>query len=578
MTSATPPIPARGGRNTLPAAGVMALSLLLPQVCPAEIITNNLDKPVDGIEKVTKTRWLGSRFTTDDKTYLLTDITLKLQRNIPGTFEAAIFSDANGRPGQLIGKLDSKGIISAFPSNVVFEAGEGQTTSFSTTVEDVQLSGAFSAPKGVKITDLPGGSFTATGSQPSGMTLAPNTTYWIVMSSTSGEFASAYTDSEQGSGPGYSSTWAQSANSGGSWQTQATSPLFLGVTGDPSRVIVELRTDFEAIQSTVFSGLPMALAQRDIVLSAVAVTSRDVNERLFRLRTGEDVHKGWEFFVTGRYGAADNDSVIPATGFQADTWAGSIGAEYHDARHLTVGAAFTLMESNNSLGLGVGDVDLSGYALAAYVSYTHSGFYADLMYQFAKFDQEVARNTLFGQTARAEPESDAHTIELNVGYNIETRNFVTGPMVSLTYTTGAIDGYTETGADSKNLQVSGQSFESLVSRVGWQISKTFDLRGVKLTPQFRVAWRHEFMDSEELVSANLLLSPFQVGSGNDFTRVGSFGASSSTAALSADSLEIGFGVLLQMSDRLSLILDYEARVFQGDEVLHSVSLTGGVRF
>jgi outer membrane autotransporter protein len=372
--------------------------------------------------------------------------------------------------------------------------------------------------------------------------------------------------------------WAQSANAGGSWQTQATSPLFLGVTGDPTVVIVELRTDVEAIQSAVFSGLPTALAQREIVFSAVAVSTRDVNERLFRLRSGADVQRGWEVFVTGRYGAADMDAILPTTGFRADTWAGTVGVEYHDARHLTVGAAFTLMESENSLGIGVGDVDLSGHALAAYVSYTHRGFYADLLYQYAKFDHEIARNTLFGETARAEPESDAHTFELNVGYNIETKGFVTGPFAGLTYTTGDLDGYTETGGGTKNVHVAGQSFESLVSRIGWQISKTFDAGRVKITPQARIAWRHEFMNESEAVDIGLVQSPFAIGDGRTFTPVGRFDASSNTEAPGADALEIGVGVALRFSDRMTLILDYEARVFQGDGVLHSVSLTGGVRF
>ncbi len=579
MNPPTPPNATRGGRGAVRVATVLALVIATPSAIGVDVLTNNLDRPVDGIEKVSNLRWLGSQFTTDNKTYLLTDVTLKLQRNIPGTFEAAIYTNANGKPGTLVGVLDSKGQITGVPSNVLFKAGDSNTTQFSTTVQDVQVTGDFAAPKGVKVSQLPGGSFTASGAQPTGLTLAPNTTYWVVMRAKGGEFASAYTDSEIGNGVGYSPTWAQSSNAGASWLTQNTSPLFIGVTGDPTRVIVELRTDVEAIQSAVFSGLPTAMAQREIVLSALSVGSRDVNERLFRLRSGEDVHRGWDFFVTGGYGSADTQTMLPTAGFQSDVWTGTIGGEYHFSSHFAAGAAFTALESDTSLGQGIGDVDVSGYELSGYVSYQHGGFYADALYQFAKLDHDISRHTLFGETARANPESENHVVELNVGYNLEAGNHIsTGPFAALTYTTGDIDGYTEHGGATKNVRVGSQNFDSLVSRVGWQFSMPFTLRGVTVVPQIHVAWRHEFLDESESVGVALVQSPYQIGAGQNFQRVGSFAASSNTERPNADSLEIGVGTLFRFSNRFALVLDYEARVFQGDAVLHSITLTGNLRF
>jgi outer membrane autotransporter protein len=236
------------------------------------------------------------------------------------------------------------------------------------------------------------------------------------------------------------------------------------------------------------------------------------------------------------------------------------------------------MESDTSLGLGVGDVDLSGYALAAYVSYTHGGFYADLMYQFAAFDHDIARNTFFGETARAEPDSQTHTVALNVGYNLETHGVTTGPYAGLQYSNGDIDAYTEHGGGTKNVHVEQQGFDSLVLQLGWQISKTFQIHKVKVTPQVRLGWRHEFLDESDSVRVGLVESPFQIGDGRNFQRVGRFDAASNTRTPNADALELGVGVLLELSDRTRLVLDYEARVFQGDSVQHSVSLMGAVRF
>jgi outer membrane autotransporter protein len=570
----TSPKPARGVWLAVPlAATLAALSL----DCAAETIFGNLDRPADGLEKFTRTRWLGSMFSTDGRTYLLTDITLRLQRNIPGIVSVAVFSDAGGRPGKMIGMLDAKGQITGVVGDVLFQTRAG-TTSFETTVSEVSLSGVFSAPKGVKISGVPGGEFTASGSQPSGLTLAPDSNYWVVMKTEAGEYASAYTDSETGDGVGYSPVWAVSGNAGGSWQSRSTSPLFLEVLGDPTRVIIELRTDEEAIQSAVFSGLPMALAQREILFSAVAETTRDVNARLYRQRIGADVQRGWEFFTGGRYGANDTDSMFNTVGFQSDIWSGTVGAEYHFDQRFTLGAAFTHLTSDHSLGSGVGDVELDGVALTAYAAFAAAGFYADVLYSFGSFEHGIRRDTLFGDTALAEPDSETHTLELNVGYNLETAGFVTGPFGSLTYVTGDLDGYTEHGAGTKNVHVEQQDFESLVMRIGWQGSREISIGSVKVIPQLRMAWRHEFMDESEAVDTGLEQSPFQIGNGRRFERVGRFDVASNTEQPTADALEIGFAVGIVISERMLLVLDYETRLFQGDSAGHAVSLTGRIKF
>lgn len=543
----------------------------------AEVIASNLNQPIDGIEKITNRRWLASQFSTDDATYLLSSVTLRLQRNTGGTVEAAIFTDAGGRPGELVGILSPNGQFFGFPSDVSFTSKDG-TTSFSGSSGTITLSGSFEAPSGVNISDLPAGEFSASGERPAGLTLAPNETYWIVTRALSGEFASAYTDSEQGQGPGYSSLWAASENAGGSWQTQPISPLFFGVFGDPTQILVEFRTDLEAIQSTVFSALPTALAQRELTLAAVEEVTRDVNARLFRLRAGDAVQPGWEVFASGQYGANDTDAIGLTSGFQADIWSANLGAEYHLNRNLTLGVALTLVESDSSLGSGIADVKLSGPALAAYVSYAKDGFYADVLYSYTSLDHEIRRNTLFGDTALAAPNSETHTIEVNFGHNFEVRGWTTGPLASVRYSNGDIDEYTESGADTANVKVAGQNYESLVTRLGWQISRVIQWGTTELIPQLHFAWRREWLNNSDDLAVSLLQSPFAIGNGDTFEPVGSFSAASRTHAPGEDSLELGASLGVQLSERFTVYLQYEARVFQGDSTAHGVSLTGSFKF
>ena len=86
------------------------------------------------------------------------------------------------------------------------------------------------------------------------------------------------------------------------------------------------------------------------------------------------------------------------------------------------------------------------------------------------------------------------------------------------------------------------------------------------------------MDESEVVNTGLVQSPFQIGNGREFTRVGSFNVSSNTEQPDADAFELGVAVGIFFSDRVFLVLDYETRLFQGDSTGHAVSLTGSIKF
>lgn len=530
---------------------------------------------------ISKTRWLASEFTTDGNSYLIDSITLRLQQNVKGAVQVSLYSDAGGRPGELMMTLNATSGVGGSPSQVTFR-GNGQTRGFDLTLQTKDLGRAFGL-RGVDATRLFGGptQVRVSGERPSGLGLDADSTYWVVTRAASGQFAAGYTDQEQGDGVGYSSTWAHSENSGASWTTERQSPLFLEVLANPADLLV---TDQEAITSAIFSGLPMAMAQREAVFTAVRNVTRDVNERLFRLRGEVDADRktGWEAYATASYGYADHDTFLPAVGFETDTWAETVGGEYKINEHFTIGGAFTYMQSNNSLAVSVGDADIEGEALAAYVSSRWGGLYADALYSFAGFEHDIQRDTLFGNTASAEPNSRTHTIQLNTGYNLPVAGFVTGPYASIDWMIGELESYEETNGNTTlgtaRLRVPGQSFDSLISRIGWQISRTFAIASAKLTPQIRAAWAHEYRDNQEAVDVSLARSPYSMRSADALIPVGKFNASAETQAPGADVFEFGVGVGFEWQDRFQIIVDYGAHLFQNDALSHQVSLTGSVKF
>ncbi len=155
-------------------------------------------------------------------------------------------------------------------------------------------------------------------------------------------------------------------------------------------VLTVLVVDIGAIHSLLSSGLPVALAQRQILLNVADNANRDLNARLFRLRsqmaetgsagpkgftkeTKEPPHiltpeKRWEFFINGNYGYRDVDTIGSTAGFDTDLFTATLGLEYKLKPQLALGLAVTRVESDNDLGT-LGSSELEGYSFAAYISY-----------------------------------------------------------------------------------------------------------------------------------------------------------------------------------------------------------------
>jgi len=582
----------RSHRRRSVLASMAAASCLAAQA-GAVVLTSNLGLPQDGTELVSPKRWLASEFTTDGSSYLIDSITLRLQQTVKGAVQVALYSDAGGRPGELLTTLSPTGGIGGTSSAVTFR-GNGKSRGFDLTLRSKDVGRAFGL-KGFDGTRLFGASarVRVSGERPSGLGLDADSTYWIVTRAVSGQFASGYTDEETGEGAGYSPAWAHSDNAGASWTVERQSPLFLEILANPADLLI---TDQEAITSAIFSGLPMAMAQREAVFAMVRHVTRDVNERLFRLRSQTDLApvaagpetkavepaSRWEVFATAGYGFADHETFLPAAGFESNTWAETLGGEFKVNDHLTIGAAFTYVQSNNALALSVGDADIEGEALAAYASTRWGGFYADALYSFGSFEHDIQRDTLFGHTATAEPNSRTHTLQLNIGYTMPVASFLMGPFASIDWMVGELEAYEEasgtTTLGTARLRVPGQSFDSLISRIGWQISRTFAVDSVKLTPQLRALWAHEYRDEQEPVDVTLARSPFSMRSGDSLIPVGRFNASADTQAPGDDAFEVGVALGIEWADRYRVVIDYGARIFQNHAFSHQVSLMGSMRF
>lgn len=396
--------------------------------------------------------------------------------------------------------------------------------------------------------------------------------------------------------------------------------FFNSGTGGGSEAVAEpiLVVDAEAIASALFSSVPTALAQRELALGASRTALRDFNGRLFRQRSGSgsgagsssggvaqndpedsvyhtvtvgegdgdgkgskvvygtaspDAHP-WEVYSSFDYGSFDLDADRNFLGLRSDTYAGSVGVERALNEHWLVGAGASWIESNAGQGS-----DIEGVTLAAYTAATWRGLYADLLYGATLLDHDIDRETGLGSTVHAKPNSVTHTVAFNTGWNFQAGSWTTGPFAGLDYAHSRIDGYTEKGGSRAATEVSDQSIDSLISRVGWQASYRLQRPWGAITPQLRIGWERENLSSDDDLSVSLINSPYYLIQGTTVRNTGAgFKAVVPGQDRERDSLSLGAGVLIEFGMRFHMLLDYEGLLLADGYSAHFAKLSLGWKF
>ena len=350
------------------------------------------------------------------------------------------------------------------------------------------------------------------------------------------------------------------------------------------------------------SGRLVSSTLRATSITAARATTRDVGDRLFRMRAGRpqamqraqaapahsDAKGGmvsakepaspivmpsetrpWEIYgsvfaftedqdqqsLTTRTvtGALLRTTVHPDTAI--DIFGGNAGFEYRFNERWSVGFAVGASATDVDMTF-VGSSDIDTLALVPYVSYYQAGafagadLYADLMYAYGMNDYDIRRITP-GGIATGSPDGDYHQLELTSGLNFRSGSLVHGPYASLRWLDGTIDSYTEAGPGAGLFPES--DFESLATNLGYQVSYPITLSGGVLVPQGRAAWEHEFEDQQN--------AAFGLPGGE----------------IDADLAILGAGVGYYMLCGWNVVLDYEARL--GSETQsHYVGLKAGYEF
>ena len=345
------------------------------------------------------------------------------------------------------------------------------------------------------------------------------------------------------------------------------------------------------------SPLLVASATGNVALSTARITTRDVGDRLFRMRAGlrpveqvvEEVapaagSKGgitttrtisslncWEVYGSLYYYTEEQDSQVgflpgivggPAGSLvlihpdtDLDIFGGNVGIERHFNENWSAGLALGGSTTDVDMTFA-GSSDVDTFSVTPYISYYRADafgsvdFWADVMYSHGFHEFDIQRFN-GGTLAVGSPDADTDQVEFNTGLNFQSGNVTHGPYAGLRWIDGTVDSYNEIGPGG--LSFPEQDVESLASTLGYQLSFPIKTSAGILVPQIRGAWEHEFEDD-----------------GNEILGI-------SLGERDEDLAVFGAGIGYYFNSGWNTVLDYEGRI--GSEVEgHYVSLKVGKEF
>lgn len=351
--------------------------------------------------------------------------------------------------------------------------------------------------------------------------------------------------------------------------------------------------------SAVETGLPMANVLGQMLISGNQTATSDVNNHIFGLMAGDGeeaassslsaslddgvvigqgdgpedpiAHKvlrsrQWEVYTTVNYGYLDLNALGGQAGVNVESWAPGIGIERHLSRGLAVGFAVSFLQSWQDYSGGLGSLDLEGPALSTYLTFVRKNYWSSLLYSFGSYELDSTRNPGLGfPQAYGSTHSYTNSVQYNTGWNFRFQNntLLTGPFAGIDYLHGTVDAYSETGGGAAALRYAEQSYESLVTRVGWSASKKIKTDFASITPQVRLSYERQNLENNG-TSVALLNAPFTAAGGNQ--------------SPGQDYLAAGAGVNFAFNDQLSVLLSYQGQFFRSDMSAHLGALRLSYKF
>jgi uncharacterized protein with beta-barrel porin domain len=252
-----------------------------------------------------------------------------------------------------------------------------------------------------------------------------------------------------------------------------------------------------------------------------------------------------------------------------DTWLGQkiglagvmSGVDYRIAPRVTVGAALAAIHGNTSTDTLPVHGQFDSYQAALYGSYVPGSYWLQATIGYARNNDEMKRSLFFTDTPRTalgSVDANQYFTSLRNGVDLPMGKFgVLAPFVAFEMQRVESPGFTETGADSVNLVVSGSTANSMRSLLGAQWRNGFDWFGHTWSLNGGLAWARQYGTRTQGIGAS-----FEGAISSGFTMHGSGPAQ--------DAARVGLGARVALGRQTHAFLRYDGE-FGGGGHTHAGS-------
>ncbi len=276
----------------------------------------------------------------------------------------------------------------------------------------------------------------------------------------------------------------------------------------------------------------------------------------------------WSSFVDGNGIFANASSTGSVQNYRSQSGGVTTGAAYSWTEALATGVyvGYQGLQAeynngrtiDNAVRFGVfGTYDVGDFYFNALVGGAYHGYTVNRYINFGGLDR----------TATGRPGAGEFDLALGTGYDFEAGEFTFGPFTTMQYTYLGVQGFTESGADSLNLDVDPYNSSSLLYTLGGQAAYNWRIcRAVIVTPTIFAGWQHEFLQNGYGINTSFSTG----GPAAPFTY--------NTSTPARDNFYGGAGVTVGIDDRWQATFIYSAFAANENNSSQNLYLGLGVKF
>lgn len=334
-----------------------------------------------------------------------------------------------------------------------------------------------------------------------------------------------------------------------------TAPLSLLDTLNRAPSIILFREILDQLSPTAYqSWFPSAVTRANSMVQTI-------DDQMFQSIAGDRAAGSMETFFQGYRQESSRDADDISAYSNYDTMSALGGFDYAIGAGTVLGGFVSYDTTDYDLDVYSGTSTVESTTVGAYlrnrrgpVELTGTAFVGVDDYESRR---SIVRTKL-GDWADSTTDGLHFGGKVGAGYLINTPWFEITPTAALQYLSWETKAFTESGSNGGNLRVKYQRDESIASRAGFRLSRSFEVAHGILRPFFNVAWQHEFKSGERELKADL------------------FGSQVTVAAPGIDSngFRIDAGIDWNVSRAISLNARYITE--QGGAADESVGVRGGL--